>query len=103
MSKQHVGQTIRTRSFKAGNERIETGVLVKSQKGRNVSVEEQCENAVSERRTDSVLEETLVVSTTGLILVKEHNHPLLLQERRHRQTEESLTKVAVREVRVLQD
>ena len=32
MSKQHVGQTIRTRSFKVRNERIETGVLVKSHK-----------------------------------------------------------------------
>ena len=48
-------------------------MLVKSQKGRNVSVEEKYENAVSGRRTDSVLEETLVVSTTGLILVNEHN------------------------------
>ena len=30
---------IRTRNFKARNERIETGVLVKSHKGREVSVE----------------------------------------------------------------
>ena len=30
--RQHVDQTIRTRNFKARNERIETGVLVKSQK-----------------------------------------------------------------------
>ena len=39
MVNQHIDQTIRTRNFKARNERIETGVLVKSQKGRNVSVE----------------------------------------------------------------
>ena len=39
MVRQHIDQTIRTRNFKDRNERIETGVLVKSQKGRNVSTE----------------------------------------------------------------
>ena len=39
MVKQYMDQTIRTRNFKTRNERIETGVLVKSQKRRNVSVE----------------------------------------------------------------
>ena len=39
MVRQHIGQTTRTRNFKARNERIETGVLVKSHKGRNVSAE----------------------------------------------------------------
>ena len=34
---------IRTRNFKARNERIETGVLVKSFQGRNVSVERNVE------------------------------------------------------------
>ena len=36
MVRQHIDQTIRRRNFKARNERIETGELVKSQKGRNV-------------------------------------------------------------------
>ena len=35
----HIDQMVRTRNFKARNERIETGVLVKSYKGRKVSVE----------------------------------------------------------------
>ena len=51
---------------------------------------------------DSVQDETLVVSTTGLSLVNEHNHPLLLQERRHRLTEESPTNMEVREEQVFQ-
>ena len=36
MVRQHTDQTIRRRNFKARNERIETGELVKSQKVRNV-------------------------------------------------------------------
>ena len=39
MVRQHFDQTIRTRNFKARNEIIETGVLVKSHKGRNVSAQ----------------------------------------------------------------
>ena len=36
---EHHGQKIRTRNFQARNKRIETGALVKTQKGKNVSVE----------------------------------------------------------------
>ena len=39
MVRQHIDQTIRTLNFQARIERIETGVLVRSQKGKNVSVE----------------------------------------------------------------
>ena len=39
MVRQHVGQMIGTRNFKARDERFETGALVKSHKGRSVSVE----------------------------------------------------------------
>ena len=39
MVRQHVDQTIRAQNFKAWNERIGIGVLVKSQKGRNVSAD----------------------------------------------------------------
>ena len=39
MVRRHIDQMIRTRNFRARNERIETGVLVKSHNGKNVSVE----------------------------------------------------------------
>ena len=39
LSTQHTDQTMRTRKFKARNERIETRMLVRSQKGRDVSGE----------------------------------------------------------------
>ena len=76
MARQHIDQTIRTRNFKARNERIETGVLVKSQKGETSAKREKWENAFKGRPTGSVQKETLVVSTTGLILVNGHNAPL---------------------------
>ena len=80
MARQHTDQTIRTRSFKARNERIETGVWVKSQKGKTSTRKEKWDNAFNGRRPDSVQKKILVVLTTGLILVNEHNHPLLLQK-----------------------
>ena len=91
MVRQHIDQSIRTRNFKARNERIETGVLVKSLTGKMSALKEKWETAFNGRRTDNVQEETTVVLTTGLILVNEHNHPLQLRERRHRLTEERLT------------
>ena len=39
MVRRHVDPMVRTRNYKALNERIETGVLVQSHKGRKVSVE----------------------------------------------------------------
>ena len=51
----------------------------------------------------TVFERTPVVFDHGPILVKEHKHPLLLQERRPRLAEESLIEMAVQEERVLQD
>ena len=39
MVRRHTDQMIRTRTCKAWNERIETGVLVRSHNGRNVSIE----------------------------------------------------------------
>ena len=39
MVRQHINQTIRTRNFKARNERIETGYWSKVTKGENVSAE----------------------------------------------------------------
>ena len=37
--RRHVDQTMRTRNFRAGNERVERGVATKSPKGRKASVE----------------------------------------------------------------
>ena len=39
MVRQQIDQIIRTRNFRARNERIETGVVVESHKGRTESVE----------------------------------------------------------------
>ena len=39
MVRLHIDQMIRARNFSARNERMETGVLVKSHEGRRVSVE----------------------------------------------------------------
>ena len=79
MVRQHVDQTIRTRNLKARNERFETGALVKNHNGRNVSVERKVGECFQWKATgQSSNPETPVVLTTGPILIKEHNHPLLL-------------------------
>ena len=64
---------------------------------------EKWEIAISGRQIDSVRKEFTVVLTTGLVLVREHNHPLLLRRRRLRLTEESLAYFAFHEERVRQD
>ena len=88
MVRRHIDRMIRTPNFKVRNERIETGVLVKSQKGKNVSVEnEDKENAISAKHMDSVQEETPVVSATEQNVDNQHNRPLLLQDRRRQKTE----------------
>ena len=65
MVRQHIDQTIRTLNFKVRNDRIETGVLVKSQKGENVRLERK----------------------VGRLLSVEGERGFL-QERRHRLAEE---------------
>ena len=77
-----------TRNFKARNERLEPGVLVKSQQGRNVSVD-RTKGAVSGKQLVSVQEETFAVSATDPIVDRKHNCPRLLQKRGHRLTEEN--------------
>ena len=96
--RRHIDQMTRTRNFEAGNERIETGVLVKSHKGRKVRVERKVGECF-QKQLDSVRKGTPVVVPTGPILVKERNHPLLLP----RLMEESLVEIAVQEERVLHD
>ena len=102
---QHIDQTIRTRNFKAQNERIETGVLVKGQKREKRQRGKKSGRVLSMESEWTVFTRRLipVVLTTGLVLVKEYNSRLLLQERRHRLTEGSLAEKTVQEERVLQD
>ena len=102
MVREHIDQMIRTRVFKARNERIGTGVLVKSRKGRNVRVERKLGECFQWRANGQCSKGVLWFLTTVPILVKKHNHPLLLRERRPRRTEESIIEMAVQEG-VLQD
>ena len=74
------------------------------------SERKKCQRGKKSGRMSSVESERTVFKrrlleffTAGLILVNEHNHPLLLRERRHRLTEETFTNMAVWEQRVLQD
>ena len=51
------------------------------------------ENAISGKQKDSVQQETRVVSPNEIIRVdSQHSRPLLLQDRRHKMTEENLRK-----------
>ena len=87
MARRHIDQTTTTRNFRVRNGRIETGVLVTSQKGKLVSVERKSGECY--RKQNSVQEETLVVSATGIIVDSQHNRLLLLQDRRHKMTEKT--------------
>ena len=60
MVRQHVEHVTRTRNSKAWNERVETGVLVKSYKGRKVSVERKSRRILS-------VESNWTVSTRRLL------------------------------------
>ena len=65
-----IDEMVRTRNFKARNERIGTGVVTKSQKGTKVSVTGKWENALSDKHMDSIQWETLAVSATEVIVDK---------------------------------
>ena len=68
-------------------------MLVKSQKGKMSALEGEWENAISGMQEDSVQEETLAVSARKTISVeRQHNPPHLLQDRRHKMTEDDLRK-----------
>ena len=64
---------------------------------------EKWEIVISGRQMDSVRNEISVVLTTGLVLVKEHSHSLLLRRHRLRLKEECLAYVALLEERFLRD
>ena len=70
---------IRTRNFKAQNERIVTGVLFKSHR-KTSALRGNCE-AISGGQLDTVQEETLVVSSTDPIVDRKHNRALLFEKR----------------------
>ena len=78
-------------NFRVGNERIDTEVLVKSQKGQTSALKGEVENAISGKHKDSVQKETPAVCATETICVeRQHQRPLLFQGRRHKMTEEDL-------------
>ena len=77
MVRRHIDQMSRTRNFRARNERIETGVSVKSHKGRKVSVDRKVQECDQSKANGQCTEP---------IVGREHNRPLLLQKRRHRLT-----------------
>ena len=92
MVRRHIDQMIRTRIFKVRNERIETGVLVRTQKGKNVSVERK-QGECNQWKASAQRKEMLAVSATTIVGVeRKHIRPLLLQDRRHTMTEEDLRK-----------
>ena len=78
--------------FKVRNERIETGVLVKTQQGKNVSAERKSGECCQWKAKRTVFKkEMLSASATTTISVERQPHrPILLQDRRHRPTEEDL-------------
>ena len=61
-------------------------------KGRTSALKGKWENADNGKQMDSVQEETLAVSATGVTVDNKHNRPLLLQRRRHRLMEEKPSK-----------
>ena len=63
MVRRHIDQMIRTRNYKARNERIET-YWSRVTKGRKSGLRGEWENAISGKQLDSVQGETLAVSAT---------------------------------------
>ena len=102
--RRHVGQTMRTRNFRARNERVERGAVTKSRQGRKVIVERKVENAISGKQFDHVRMEKHAVSvmlvhlgTEAIRDKKKDNRLLLRQKRRHRLTERNHQKVEASE------
>ena len=92
--RRQIDQSVRTHNYKARKERKRQEYWSRVKKGRETSaLKKKSETAFN---ADSFQAEIPVVPTS-LILVNGHNHPLLLQERRHRLMEESLTCFALSE------
>ena len=88
MVRQHVDQMMRTRNFKAWNERIQTGVVVKSHSGRKVSVERQVGECYQWKATGQCSKGDSRSFNKGFYRGQKHNHSLLLRESRRILTEE---------------
>ena len=69
MVKRHVDQKIRTRRFQARTERVERGVLDKTQKREDSALKGTQENAVSGKQKDSVQREMHAASATISVCV----------------------------------
>ena len=89
----YIDQTMRTRNFKARNERVEKGVVTKSQKkGEKSGWIGRLENATIGKQLDNVRKETHVVSVmiqrleTDAIRYKKDNRPLLQGSDRRKDT-----------------
>ena len=59
--RRHVDQTMRTRNFKARNERVERGVVTKSRKGEKSAWRGKWESAISGKQLDNVPKENYAV------------------------------------------
>ena len=94
-----IDQMTRTRKSKPRSERIGTGVVVNSQQGRKVSVDKKAGERFQWKATGQCSKGNSKRHNHGSpFWVKEHNHPLLLRERRTRLTEESLAEMAVQDL-----
>ena len=93
--RRHIDQTMRTRNFRARNEVVERGAVIKSQKGRKANVERNVGKTISGKQLDSVRKETHVgsVMETDTIRDKKDSRPLLHQKCRHRLAEKFPQKV----------
>ena len=99
----HVDQMVRTRNFRARNERIGTGVVTKSQK-ETISVERkvrECSQLKSEKIRCSRGDSCSFSHGSIRGQRKEYSRALLLQMRSHRLTEENPRKVLVPEEKAL--
>ena len=103
MVKRHFDHQMRTRNFQARNERIETGVLVKTRKGKNVSVEGKQKDCYQWKAKGQFTEGdacSLLHDDSRLGKVTQSFFPSA-QDRRHRMTEEDPRKEVLPEAAVL--
>ena len=96
MVKRHIDKSIKTRNVRARNERIETGVLVKSHKGRKVSFEREAGECYKWRATGQYARGDSYSFSHGTNRGQKAQLSSLAPKRpKHRLTEESPRKVLV--------
>ena len=99
MVRRHTDQMIRTRNFKVRNERVATGVLVETGKGKMTALKGKQERTVNGKHREM----QSVSARTTVSVERKHNRPLPLQGRRHKMTEEDLRQEVHQEATVLQE